>query len=142
MEKHLGADIASAERRKEFLADNCDAVEEKGYMKQYTNEELAEMKDQLSDTAIKINDIEIEKKMVNDEFKVRLKPLKKHKDSLLDGLKNKAKHVNEQCYKFIDMETREVGFYNADGKLIESRPAYANELQGTIFQINRTGTND
>lgn len=63
--------------------------------------------------------------------------------SLLKGLKNKAEFVTEPCYKFVDPETREVGYYNQEGDLIESRPAYPDELQSNIFQINRkTGTNN
>lgn len=76
------------------------------------------------------------------EFKDRLKPLEEEKKRLLTGLKNKAEHTTERCFKFIDMETREVGYYNEDGDLIESRPAYADELQGNIFQMARTGTNN
>lgn len=54
----------------------------------------------------------------------------------------KSEYVNELCFKFIDPQTKEVGYYNADGDLIESRPAFADELQGTIFQLNRTGTDN
>ena len=61
----------------------------------------------------------------------------------LDGLKKKAEFVTERCFKFIDQETREVGYYNENGDLIESRPAYSEELQTTLFQIGRkTGTNN
>lgn len=62
---------------------------------------------------------------------------------VLSGLKKKSEHVTEICFKFIDPQTREVGFYNEDGELIESRPAYAEELQGNIFQVVRkTGTDE
>lgn len=143
MERELGKEIEVGKRRVAFLMDNCDAVEEKGYMKQYTPEELARMKETLSDTSIAINDIEEEKKEVVAEFKERLDPLVKERKIILEGLKKKAEYVTEKCYKFIDQEKREVGFYNENGDLIESRPAYSDEMQGTLFQINRkTGTND
>jgi len=98
------------------------------------------MKEHLSETAIQINDIEEDKKAVMSEFKFRLEPLNDEKKRLLTGLKNKAEHKVENCYKFVDMDAREVGYYNEEGELIESRPAYADELQGTIFQMKRTGT--
>ena len=61
----------------------------------------------------------------------------------LDGLKKKAEFVTERCFKFIDQEAREVGYYNENGDLIESRPAYSEELQTTLFQFGRkTGTNN
>lgn len=76
-------------------------------------------------------------------FKIRMKPLVEDRKEILRGLKNKSEHVTERCFKFIDLETREVGFYTESGELIESRPAYAEELQGTIFQVSRsTGTDN
>lgn len=141
MQRELGKDIQDPKRRVEFLKDNCDSVEQKGYMKRFKPEQLLKMKDELSGIAIAINDIEIEKKQVNEGFKLDLKPLIEDKKQILSGLKNKSEHVTEVCFKFIDPQTREVGFYNEDGELIESRPAYADELQGSIFQVVReTGT--
>lgn len=143
MQRELGKDLEAGKKRIAFLMDNCDKVEEKGYMKRFTPEQLGQMKEGLSETDIEINDIEEEKKEVVKEFKGRLDPLTEERKRLLKGLKNKAEYVTENCYKFIDMETREVGYYNEEGDLIESRPAYPDELQGNIFQLNRkTGTNN
>jgi len=142
MNRELAKEIESGKNRIDFLANNCDKIEEKSYMKRFTTEQLSEMKENLSETAIEINDIENEKKASMDFFKDRLKPLTEEKQRLLTGLKNKAELVAGKCYKFIDTENREVGYYNEDGDLIESRPAYADELQTTIFQIGRTGTHD
>jgi len=140
MQKHLGTEIANKEQRISFLKDNCDKVEEKSYMKRFAPEQLSLMKDELSTAAIKINDIEQEKKAIMEEFKDRLKPLEEEKKRLLTGLKNKAENVTERCFKFIDMEEREVGYYSQDGDLIESRPAYADELQVNMFQLGRAAT--
>ena len=144
MERELGKDVEAGKKRITFLMDNCDAVEEKGYMKHYTPEELAKLKENLSETDIAINDIEEEKKEANKEFKDRIDPLAKERKTILEGLKNKAEFVTENCYKFIDQDTREVGFYNEAGDLIESRPAYTEEMQTTLFQDIRkkNGTND
>lgn len=61
--------------RRQMLEDNCDRIEEVGYMKPFTGEQLLEMKDRLSDLSIEINDIEIEKKASAELFKAQLKPL-------------------------------------------------------------------
>lgn len=45
MERELGKDLEQGKKRVAFLMDNCDAVEEKGYMKPFTPEELARMKE-------------------------------------------------------------------------------------------------
>lgn len=38
MEKTIGKEYKNARDREAFLKDNCDKVEEKGYMKPYTPE--------------------------------------------------------------------------------------------------------
>jgi hypothetical protein len=60
MEKELGKNIPINNRRN-FLSDNCDGVVTMGYMRRLTHEELTGKKNELSETDIKINDIEIEK---------------------------------------------------------------------------------
>jgi hypothetical protein len=143
MQRELGKDIAVGKNRVDFLESNCDKVEEMGYMKRFTPEQLVQMKENLSETCIKINDVEDEKREVIKGFKEQLDPLSDERKRLLKGLKNKAEYITEECYKFVDLETREVGYYNQDGDLIHSRPAFPEELQGTLFQLNRkTGTNN
>lgn len=143
MIRELGKDIPQGEQRKQFLADNADKVEKKEYMRHFTPEELLKKKEELSETCISINDIEEELKEVKAEYSERLKPLITAKKQALEDLKKKAELVEEDCYKFIDEESREVGYYNQNGDLIESRPAYSEELQKTIFQVLRkNGTED
>ena len=143
MKRELGKDIQQGEARKQFLADNADAVEKKEYMRHFTPEELLKKKEGLSETCISINDIEEELTEIKKQYAEKLKPLLETKKRILGELKKKAELVNEDCYKFLDSEAREVGYYNRNGDLIESRPAYSDELQATIFQISRkTGTDD
>jgi len=143
VKRELGKDIQQGAPRRQFLEDNADAVEKKEYMRHFTPEELLKLKEGLSETCISINDIEEELKEVKKEYKERLEPLINRKKEALEGLKKKAELVEEDCYKFIDEETREVGYYNQNGDLIESRPAYSEELQPTIFSVLRkTGTDD
>lgn len=142
MERTLGKDYPE-EMRVAFLKDNCDIVEEKGYMKRLSVEEMQDNKNSLSEIAIEINDIEEEKKEAVKKYKLLLEPLKGQRKEVLSNLKQKAVYRKENCFKFIDQEERMVGYYNAEGDLIEARPANQEELQGTIFQINRkTGTNN
>lgn len=143
MKRELGKDIQQGEARRQFLADNADAVEKKEYMRHFTPEELLKKKEGLSETCISINDIEEELKDIKKEYAEKLKPLIERKKRVLGELKKKAELVEEDCYKFIDTDTREVGYYNQNGDLIESRPAYSEELQTTMFQvIRKTGTDN
>ena len=143
MEKFLGLEYADLDARKSFLKDNCDVVEEVGYMKPFSPEEVTEMKNELAEISIEINDIEEEKKSNAELFKIKLKPLLDNKAELLTGIKNQSEYTKEICYTFIDQDQKMVGSYNSDGMLISQRPAMPKELQGTIHQMMRkTGTND
>ena len=129
--------------RRQMLEDNCDRIEEVGYMKPFTGEQLLEMKDRLSDLSIEINDIEIEKKASAELFKAQLKPLTEERGKLLDNIRNKAEHTKEKCFKFVDQEAGYVGYYSKDGFLVESRPIRQDERQKTIMSLGRkTGTDN
>lgn len=136
MEKQLGKEYGDSERIK-FLKDNCDEVEDVAYMRKFTPDELLVMKEELSNVAINMDDLEEEKKDLTTSINAKLKTQKVSKKRLLKGIKQKAELVTEKCFKFIDENTRMVGFYNAEGDLINSRPAMGNELQKTIFQVNK-----
>lgn len=143
MEKTIGKEYKNARDREAFLKDNCDKVEEKGYMKPYTPEELQGHKENLANVSIEIAEVEAEKKAQDAYYKGQLKPLNEQRSQMVSNIKSKSEYVKEICYKFVDQEAKETGFYNADGDLIESRPATADELQPTIFSMARkTGTND
>lgn len=141
MEKFLGQDYPE-EQRWQFLQDNADAVEEIGYTHRFSPEELAQKKESLAEISIKINDIEVEKKEVMEGFKEQLKPLSTTKIELLANIKEGAEfRQNEECVKILDHEERMAGYYNRFGELVYSRPIMPQEMQKTIFNINRkTGT--
>lgn len=126
-----------------MLEDNCDKVEELGYMKPFSSDQLLAMKDRLSEVSITINDIEVEKKAQVALYKAQIKPLAEERRTLLDNIRNRAEHVKENCFKFVDQEAGEVGYYSADGVLIESRPIRQDERQKTIMSLGRkTGTDN
>lgn len=64
MEKELGQEYENRIQREAFLKDNCDACEQKGYMKPYTPEELQGHKERLANVSIEIAEIEAERKQV------------------------------------------------------------------------------
>lgn len=137
MDKFFGIEYPEGSAREEYLDVNCDAIENIGYSRRFTTDELLKKKDDLSSLAIEINDIEEEKKEKMSEFKERLKPLEEDKKKLLSDLKNKSEYVNEDCYKIIEHEKKEVGYYNKLGELVYSRPIQSQEMQKTIYELNR-----
>jgi hypothetical protein len=143
LQKTIGKEYSNKAQREAFLKDNCDRVEEKGYMKPYTPEELQGHKENLANLSIDIEEIEDEKKASVKHFNEQLKPLTDSRRELLKNIRQKAEYVHEICYKFVDREERQTAYYNREGDLIEMRPATADELIPTIFSVNRdTGTND
>jgi len=143
MDKHLGKEYANKAQREAFLKDNCEKVENKGYMKPFTPEQLQGHKENLAELSIQIEEIEDEKKASAKQFKMTLDPLFEQRREMVSNIRRKAKYVSELCYKFIDREERQTAYYNADGDLIELRPATADELQPTLFVgLQKTGTND
>lgn len=141
MDKFLGQDIPEQERW-QFLQDNADEVEEIGYTHRFTPVELAQKKESLAEVSIQLNDIELEKKEAMENFKERMKPLNEEKQQLLDHIKKGSEfRRDEKCAKILFHEEKMAGFYNKLGELVYSRPIMPQEMQKTMFSINRkTGT--
>lgn len=145
MQKTIGKEYADATERRRYLEDNADSIENKGYMKPYTPEELQGHKENLANTMIEISAIESEYQTMKTQFKSRLKPLQEKRDEMVSNIRQKAEFVSENCYKFVDREERMTGYYNADGDLIEMRSSTADELGPNVFSLNReskTGTDN
>ena len=141
MSKELGKEYSNPDERKAFLHDNCEAAETLGYMKRFSPEQITQMKNELSEISIEINDIEEEKKEVMQSFKARLDPLNEIRKELLGSIKMNAVYVKETCYKFIDYENRKVEYYNQEGDMVSERPILPQEMQKTILHF-KTGTDN
>lgn len=141
MDKFLFMEYAEGEARVNALDANSDAIEEITYTRRFTPDELADMRSRLADNSIEESDIEARKKEEMDRFKDQLKPIQKAKTTLLSKLKTKTEQVTESCFKMINRDERLVGYYNSDGELVSARPLNAQEMQKTIFEVAKTGTN-
>lgn len=133
----------SLEEREQFLRNTCDGMEEISYSRLFTPEELAKQREVLTEASIALVDIETAKKEAMADFKEQAKPYEEQKAKAIENLKTKSETVFETCYKYIDEETKMVGFYNAEGNLVSSRPAFPDEMQKTVFaEIRKTGTDN
>lgn len=133
----------SLEEREQFLRNTCDGMEEISYSRLFTPEELAKQREVLTEASIALVDIETAKKEAMAGFKEQAKPYEEQKAKAIENLKTKSETVFETCYKYIDEETKMVGFYNAEGNLVSSRPAFPDEMQKTVFaEIRKTGTDN
>ncbi len=142
IEKEYGKHLPMEERA-DYLRNTCDGTEEVSYSRVFTPEELAKQRELLTDASIKLADIDEEKKAAMDAFKEQAKPYVEQKNKAIENLRTKAETVTEECFKYFDEETKMVGFYNKEGNLVSSRPAFPNEMQKTMFQVLRKdGTNN
>lgn len=136
MEKILFAEKSEQERHA-LVRDNCDKIVEMDYMKQFDAEKINEIKDELSDLSVQIEDIEQEKAQTVKCYKDALKPLHEKLKKTIQMLKQKAEQVKEDCYMFIDQETGKVGYYNSAGILIQERNMKPEERQSNLHQLIR-----
>lgn len=128
MEKLIFQDYCE-EQRIEFMRDNASGIEMVSYTKQLTPDQIIECKDESAEIDCKIEDL-IQKKLVfMAELKAELKPAQQRKAELVKLIRHKAEFVEEACYKFIDHDSKMVGYYNTRGELVNCRPIRNDELQ-------------
>lgn len=145
MDKKLFQDYSS-EQRLEMLQSNCNRVlEDYGYDKPLSGDQLKAVKDRLSSASVSLHDVQEEKKEADKEFNDKIKDLRGTIAESVKQLKTRTTYTCEQCFELIDYDERKVGIYNRDGILVEERPATLKELREphNMFAENeKTGTHN
>lgn len=140
LDQMVGANVP-LDKRPQFLHDNCDKMEMKKYNKQFSSQELSDKRLQLETVSINISDLKQQKKDYDDAYKIEMKPLEEIHKKIVQELKDRTVQVEENCYAFIDEESKMIGYYNGEGLLINSRPLTVDELQKTVhMEVRKTGT--
>lgn len=130
------------EQRKQAMIDNGCKVETTIVNRPFTEGELSEFKDTLSEEMIALNKIEQELKAIKDEFKIKMKPLQTRVSELLVDLRLKYRESMEEVYMLADYPAGTMNTYDIEGKFIASRKLYPQERQHKILPITKTGTNN
>ena len=125
-------DSYPVELRAVMLHDNCDKVEEMTYMRTLSEDEKNEMRIEMADNLILISREDDKLDEAKAEYKNATKSKKDRNSQITKTLRAGSEEITGEVYKFIDFDTRMVGYYNSEGTLIGSRPAFANELTKTI----------
>lgn len=125
----------SPEKRRQMLYDNCEKIEELEYRREFDNEELAELKDNLSQFLIQLNTLEEELEEIKNDYKEKTKPLKQTIKETMNKVRDGSELIKQQCYKFMDWDQKQVGYYNDDGELVMERPMMKSERQSSIFTL-------
>ena len=104
---------------------------------------IEKLKETLADASIKKLEQEEAKKAAVQMYNEEIKGYKLTIKDAADKLKSKSTYVKEPCYKLIDQQTRQVGYYTKEGTLVYQRAARHDELQPNIFKLApKTGTDD
>lgn len=126
----------SEHERIEMLDAQADGVEEMSYMIPLNQDELIVLKDDYTRQAIALSRLEDEKKEVLAEYKEKMDPIKEGMSEMLQTIKIGGKEEKGNCYKIIDYESGQVGYYNRKGLLVYQRPA----LEGERRQLTITSS--
>ncbi len=129
------------EKRRQMLYDNCEKVEELEYRREFDNEELAELKEHLSKFLIQLKKLEEELAEEKKSFKERMDPLKQTVNETLNKIRDGSELIKQVCYKFMDWDQKQIGYYNDQGELVMERPMLKTERQSSIFTL-KDGTNE
>lgn len=139
LDKVLGQDIPAGLERQNFLRDNCDSVEMLDYTKELNEERRNELKESLVDKNIQLRDVRADKRAADElykeqdkAYKNQIKHLERESEEIAKTLKEKAEFVREDCFKFIDEETRTAGYYDNEGVLRYTRSDSSGRTAGTL----------
>lgn len=106
------------------------------YDRHLTDAEIDKESKELAELVKNTAQIEEEKRIAVKNFSDQIKALKEQAQDIADVLMRGTKEVTEKCYKVLNLDTREVGFYNADGELVRVRKAQDADLQMDMFSGN------
>lgn len=130
------------EDREQVLHDSCDQIEEKEYTRKFSTNELTKKRAELSEKAIKLNNLADELADIRASYKQKMKPLEEQFAKIRDEIKSGGEYVTTECYKFVDHDEGKTAFYTPEGYKLEERDSTPEEKQRTMFQVLREGTND
>jgi hypothetical protein len=136
MDKYLFQNYFELQRR-QMLEDNCYAKENRTYMKDFTEEEMAYMKDNFIADTLQLATMAEELAKIKAEYAEKMKPIAKRVQNLLTDVKLGSRQVTEQVFQFDDQEEGIMGSYNGEGELVATRKLLPNERQ---LKIRGTGT--
>jgi hypothetical protein len=131
------------EQRATILRDSCDQIEERSYTRKFDQSEINDLRAELAQVSIMVQELDVELAEIKSEFKNKTKPLGERIGKILEELKSGGEYVKGECFKFIDPDEGKVGWYSPDGYLLEERDIRQEERQRTAFQtLRRTGTDN
>lgn len=133
-------DSAFAGMSPEEVSGNLDAiawgVTEKPYTRNLSPEELAKKKDAFAEAGLVLADLEAEKKLFMDDFKLREKEPKELQKELMNAIRFKSEQKQGRLYLIDDQEEGIMYFFDKSGTCVEARQLEKSERQTKLKTIN------
>lgn len=123
--------------RVQALKDNAVECYQKNVIRNFSEEELVEMKSDLSEVDISFNDLEMEKKEMVAEINDKIKVYKDKRSLLLKHLKDKYYESNEDVFDIDNQEDGVMETYDKQGNLLTTRRLTPKERQTTIKNLKQ-----
>lgn len=118
------------------LRENAVTSYNKNVIREFSEEELADIKTTLSEQAILLNDLKIEKKEITAVISGKIKTEEAKIKTTLKDLKNKYYESDETVYDIDDQEAGQMYTYDSQGNLIGQRRLTPKEKQVSIKHLN------
>jgi hypothetical protein len=131
MEKQILVGVDPSERLQQLI-DVADKVEKFNYPRELSQGELEELKNELAQNHITIDNQDQVLKSQKEAYNASVKPLRELNKDILRKVKTGVEDVIENVYLLKDLEEEKMGYYSKDGKLVFERSLKPEEKQYTI----------
>lgn len=131
MEKQILLEVDPLERLQQ-LKDVADKVEKFNYPRELSQGELEELKNELAQNHITIDNQDQVLKTHKEDYNAAVKPLRELNKDILRKVRTGVEDVVEDVYLLKDLEEEKMGYYSKDGKLVFERSLKPEEKQYTI----------
>lgn len=116
------------------------SVNHESYTKNLEDSDLTNLKSELAEVSIKLNELDLKKKAITEEIKAEMKIPKMEKMQLLESIKHKSEYREGMIYKIDDQDAGLMFLFDTDAICIDLRPLTKEEKQTVLKMTKATGT--
>jgi hypothetical protein len=110
-------------------------VETGTYRRHLTEEEITQLRAELSDTVIDIRRQESELREISQSYRERIKLLKQTLNRKIDSVEHAYETITGELTLVDDQDAGMMHYYNEEGLLVDSRRLRADERQTRLYPI-------
>lgn len=116
----------------QMLEDNCDTIVRDKFLKKFSQGEANQRRKRNAEIDMELGVIKEDEAEMKLQIKNRREPLLKEKAKILEEIKMNGRYVEGRLFKFVDRDTKMVGFYDEDAYLVSSRKMTNEDKQTTL----------